>query len=69
VDMTGWKECWICKAVFDRILLTKRYCQECGQPYCDGQHGRFMPGGPGLCIVCCAKRKKFTYQEETSEKS
>ncbi len=50
-----WVPCYICQNAFGRIRLTKRYCNQCGHAFCDGEHGRFQTRGShttGICIKC-----------------
>jgi len=44
--------CRICEHVFRRIRITWRYCAECHQGFCEGEHGTFARGGRGTCIQC-----------------
>ncbi len=44
--------CRICENVFRRIRLTWRYCADCNQGFCEGEHGTFARGGRGSCVQC-----------------
>jgi hypothetical protein len=33
--------CRICWTLFGRVRLTVRYCYECKEGFCEGEHGRF----------------------------
>ncbi len=70
-DLSGWSKensdqekikgrafvpCRICEAVFQRIRLTRMYCDECKMAFCQGEHGthwrkRFV------CVACAVKEK------------
>jgi hypothetical protein len=47
-----WLPCRICKVVYLRVRLTARYCNTCERAFCEGEHGSFGGGGPGVCIRC-----------------
>jgi hypothetical protein len=51
IENQMWVPCRICWTVFARVRLTARYCNQCLQGFCDGEHGN-MPGGSGICLVC-----------------
>ena len=36
-----WVPCRTCWRLFERIRLTARYCYECHEGFCEGEHGRF----------------------------
>jgi len=43
--------CWICAWAFARRRDTRRFCSECHQGFCEGEHGSFAQG-TGKCVVC-----------------
>ncbi len=42
--------CYICLKKFGRIRLTDRYCHQCDNWYCEGEHGTFA--GMSHCLIC-----------------
>ena len=56
-----WPDCRICKDIFLRIRQTRRYCYDCGDAACEGEHGSFIPGGALFrCVACQAKHAERT---------
>ena len=51
----NYKPCMLCKSAFGRIRLTNRYCQKCGNAFCEGEHGNFSQRR-GLCVICGAPK-------------
>lgn len=52
IEDDRWATCWICEDVFRRKRGTKRYCDECGRGFCEGEHGSFAQQNRGLCLEC-----------------
>lgn len=50
-----WAECYICREAFRRKRETKRYCAECKEGFCEGEHGNFAQGR-GMCVICGRKK-------------
>lgn len=59
-DGSTWAFCWICDNVFRRKRETKRYCIDCNDGFCEGEHGTFAqkrgPVNVGRCILCIGKQ-------------
>jgi hypothetical protein len=51
----NYKPCVLCKSAFGRIRLTNRYCYDCGNAFCDGEHGNFAKN-VGKCVICGAPK-------------
>ena len=70
IENSEWATCYICEAVFRRKRYTKRYCGECHNGYCEGEHGSFAPysarGGPPQCIICSSGGNPDPLMELTS---
>jgi hypothetical protein len=43
--------CATCQKRFGRFRFTARYCNACGDAFCEGEHGSFAIG-TGLCVRC-----------------
>jgi len=41
IKRTIWVPCRICWRLFERLRLTARYCHQCHEGFCEGEHGRF----------------------------
>lgn len=48
----GWVKCYICDEVFKRKRETKRYCNNCKQAACEGEHLTFQGRKIAICIPC-----------------
>lgn len=59
----GWVPCRLCEAMFRRLRQTARYCANCENGFCEGEHGSFAYGH-GRCIVCGAHKSYKTQQFE-----
>lgn len=52
-----WVACRICLEAFARQRLTMRYCNTCGEGFCEGEHGNFRGRGGGVCVRCAPRPK------------
>ncbi len=52
IENGEWVECRICLETFLRQRMTKRYCDTCGEGFCEGEHGNFRGGRIGVCVRC-----------------
>ena len=57
IEKGEWVECWICRDVFKRRTMTRRYCYHCDRGFCEGQHGTFEGRGIGVCLGCYGSRR------------
>lgn len=49
IENDTWVPCRICERIFHRVTLTDRYCGDCGNGFCEGNHGTFALGrGKGV---------------------
>jgi hypothetical protein len=55
IETGSWVNCWICESVFRRRRETKRYCANCKQGCCEGEHGTFAQRPVFKCIICGAQ--------------
>lgn len=55
IETGHWANCRICFDAFRRQRLTLRFCLDCGNGFCEGEHGNFAYGH-GKCIICGEKR-------------
>lgn len=58
-----WAECRICRDTYRRQRLTKLYCSDCKNAFCDGEHGHFV-GNSAKCVICGAKKNYRDPQEQ-----
>jgi hypothetical protein len=62
----GWANCATCEQIYLRLRQTARFCSECDNAFCEGEHGstsyRFM------CNVCILKNNKKYYRHKNKLK-
>jgi hypothetical protein len=51
IEGGSWVLCRICEVIFHRVTPTDRYCADCGDAFCEGNHGTFATGR-GKCVRC-----------------
>lgn len=53
ITTKDWVDCYICASFFGRRRETLRYCDNCSNGFCEGEHGRWPSiNNKGLCIIC-----------------
>jgi len=52
ISAGDWADCYICEQIFKRKRLTKRYCSNCHNAFCEGEHGNFEGGRVAVCVRC-----------------
>lgn len=65
-DTDAWVPCRICSDVFRRKRETRRYCMQCLNGFCEGEHGSFAYQR-GTCVICGARKDYKTRQRDTIE--
>ena len=59
IEADTWASCWICESIFRRKRETFRYCIDCSDGFCEGEHGTFAHRrgrvNVGRCILCIGK--------------
>jgi hypothetical protein len=56
IEASGWATCRLCEDVYQLRVETARYCNKCGNGFCESHHGSFAYGH-GTCVVCGAHGK------------
>lgn len=41
IETGEWVHCRLCEVIFKRKRETMRYCHQCGDAFCEGEHGTF----------------------------
>lgn len=52
IEAEQWVNCRICESIFKRKRETFRYCHQCGNAFCEGEHGTFEGKRFGVCVKC-----------------
>jgi len=52
INSGKWANCYICEEIFKRKRETYRYCNICGEAFCEGEHGTFEGKKMGICVRC-----------------
>ena len=55
IEKGEWAECRICLDAFRRQRKTLRYCNNCKNGFCEGEHGSFSYK-VGVCVICGATK-------------
>jgi hypothetical protein len=50
IQKTSWANCYICEKMFARKRETARYCSQCENAFCEGEHGTFS-NGIAHCVI------------------
>lgn len=58
--------CRLCEDMFRRKRETARYCLNCENSFCEGEHGSFAYGH-GRCIICGVHKNYKTRQHEAEQ--